>query len=48
MATGSVFLSVGLTIVGLVWLAAFALSAGGTDAIDPVLVALFAVTCPGT
>ena len=40
------FTCVGLTIAGLIWLAAFALSPGGTGAIDLVLVALFAVTLP--
>lgn len=40
------FAAVGLTIAGLVWLAVLALSPGGFDAIDAVLVALFAVTLP--
>src|ERR1700687_6200015 len=40
------FLSVGLTIAGLIWLAVIALSPGGFGAIDLVLVVLFAVTLP--
>jgi membrane glycosyltransferase len=40
------FLSVGLTIAGLVWLAVIALSPGGFGAIDLILVLLFAVTLP--
>jgi membrane glycosyltransferase len=40
------FLAVGLTIAGLIWLAAFALSPGGLGAVDLVLVVLFAVTLP--
>jgi membrane glycosyltransferase len=40
------FLSVGLTIAGLVWLAVIALSPGGFGAIDLILVVLFAVTLP--
>jgi membrane glycosyltransferase len=40
------FTGVGLTIAGLVWLAGVALSPGGFDAVDAVLVALFAVTLP--
>src|SRR5215467_9776249 len=41
-----VFLSVGLTMAGLIWLAVIALSPGGFDAVDVVLVVLFAVTLP--
>src|SRR5262249_43979633 len=41
-----VFLSVGLTMAGLIWLAVIALSAGGFSAVDLVLVVLFAVTLP--
>jgi membrane glycosyltransferase len=41
-----VFLSVGLTMAGLIWLAVIALSPGGFGAVDLVLVALFAVTLP--
>src|SRR5215813_9155963 len=41
-----VFLSVGLTMAGLTWLAVIALSPGGFGAVDLVLVALFAVTLP--
>src|SRR5438128_8943517 len=37
---------VGLTIVGMVWLAVIALSPGGLTALDLVLVVLFAVTLP--
>jgi membrane glycosyltransferase len=37
---------VGLSIAGLIWLLTVALSAGGFDTIDLVLVALFAVTLP--
>jgi membrane glycosyltransferase len=40
------FLSVGLTIAGLVWLAVIALSPSGFGAIDLILVLLFAVTLP--
>jgi membrane glycosyltransferase len=40
------FLSVGLTIAGLVWLAVIALSPGGFGVIDLILVLLFAVTLP--
>ena len=40
------FLSVGLTIVGLVWIAAIALSPGGLGPLDIVLLALFVVTLP--
>jgi membrane glycosyltransferase len=40
------FLSVGLTIAGLVWLAVVALSPGGFGAVDLILVVLFAVTLP--
>src|SRR3954468_6587602 len=40
------FLSVGLTIVGLVWIAAIALSPGGLGLLDVVLLALFVVTLP--
>src|SRR5262249_23363531 len=41
-----VFLSGGLTMAGLIWLAVIALSAGGFSAVDLVLVVLFAVTLP--
>src|SRR5262249_49375515 len=41
-----VFLSVGLTMAGLIWLAVIALSPGGFGAVDVVLVVLFAVTLP--
>jgi membrane glycosyltransferase len=41
-----VFLSVGLTMAGLIWLAVIALSPGGFGAVDLVLVVLFAVTLP--
>jgi membrane glycosyltransferase len=41
-----VFLSVGLTMAGLIWLAVIALSPGGFGAVDLVLVTLFAVTLP--
>src|SRR5499427_10192417 len=41
-----VFLSVGLTMAGLTWLAVIALSPGGFGAVDLVLVVLFAVTLP--
>ena len=40
------FLSVGLTIAGLVWIAVIALSPGGFGLLDVVLVALFVVTLP--
>jgi membrane glycosyltransferase len=40
------FLSVGLTMTGLIWLAVIALSPGGFGAVDVVLIALFAVTLP--
>ena len=40
------FSCVALTIAGLVWLAMLALSPGGFDTVDAVLVALFAVTLP--
>ena len=40
------FLGVGLTIAGLIWLAAIALSPGGFSLLDAVLVAMFAVTLP--
>jgi membrane glycosyltransferase len=40
------FLSVGLTIAGLVWIAVIALSPGGFEPLDAVLVALFVVTLP--
>src|SRR5437588_8496610 len=40
------FLPVGLTIIGCVWLSAIALSPGGFDAVDIVLIFLFAVTTP--
>jgi membrane glycosyltransferase len=40
------FLCVGLTMAGLIWLAVVALSPGGLDAIDLLLVALFALTLP--
>src|SRR5262249_40429565 len=41
-----VFLSVGLTMAGLTWLAVIALSPGGFGAVALVLVVLFAVTLP--
>src|SRR5262245_30755903 len=41
-----VFLSIGLTMAGLIWLAVIALSPGGFGAVDLVLVVLFAVTMP--
>jgi membrane glycosyltransferase len=41
-----VFLSIGLTMAGLIWLAVIALSPGGFGAVDLVLVVLFAVTLP--
>jgi membrane glycosyltransferase len=41
-----VFLSVGLTMAGMIWLAVIALSPGGFGAVDLVLVVLFAVTLP--
>src|SRR5262249_22493833 len=40
------FLCVGVTMAGLIWLAGVALSPGGLDAIDLLLVALFALTLP--
>src|SRR5438093_11523882 len=40
------FLCVGLTMAGLIWLAVIALSPGGLDAIDLLLVVLFALTLP--
>ena len=40
------FLSVGLTMAGLTWLAVIALSPGGFSAVDLVLVVLFTVTSP--
>src|SRR5262245_19854469 len=40
------FLSVGLTIAGLIWLAVVALSPGGFGVVDLILVVLFAVTLP--
>ena len=40
------FACVGSTMAGLIWLAVTALSPGGTDAVDLLLVALFAVTLP--
>src|SRR5262245_47066119 len=40
------FLCVGLTMTGLIWLAAFALSPRGIDLTDVILLALFAVTLP--
>ena len=40
------FACVGLTMAGLLWLAVLALSPGGFDMVDAVLVALFAVTLP--
>src|SRR5262245_17759479 len=40
------FLCVGLTMAGLIWLAALALSPGGLTALDIVLLALFALTLP--
>ena len=40
------FACVGLTMVGLIWLAVVALSPGGFGTVDLVLVALFAVTLP--
>ncbi len=43
---GLFFLAVGLTIAGLIWLAANTLSAGGFGAVDLILVMLFAVTLP--
>jgi membrane glycosyltransferase len=41
-----VFLSIGSTMAGLIWLAVIALSPGGFGAVDLVLVVLFAVTLP--
>src|SRR5713101_3443977 len=40
------FLSVGLTMAGLIWLAVVALSPGGFGVVDIILVVLFAVTLP--
>src|SRR5712691_5025535 len=40
------FLSVGLTMAGLIWLAVVALSPGGFGVVDLALVVLFAVTLP--
>jgi membrane glycosyltransferase len=40
------FLSVGLTMTGLIWLAGVALSPGGLGLVDVILVVLFAVTLP--
>jgi membrane glycosyltransferase len=40
------FACVGVTMAGLLWLAVLALSPGGFDMVDAVLVALFAVTLP--
>jgi membrane glycosyltransferase len=40
------FLTVGLTMTGLIWLAVIALSPGGFGAVDLILVVLFAVTLP--
>ncbi len=40
------FLSVGLTMAGLIWLAVVALSLGGFGVVDLALVVLFAVTLP--
>ena len=40
------FLGVGMTMAGLIWLAIVALSPGGLDAIDLLLVVLFALTLP--
>src|SRR5438445_12116160 len=41
-----VFLGVGVTMAGLIWLAVIALSPGGLSAVDLVLVVLFALTLP--
>src|SRR5262252_3775129 len=41
-----VFLSVGLTMAGLIWLAVIALSPGGFGPVDLILVVLFAITLP--
>src|SRR5438132_1673227 len=41
-----VFLGVGVTMAGLIWLAVIALSPGGFSAVDLVLVVLFALTLP--
>jgi membrane glycosyltransferase len=41
-----VFLGVGVTMAGLIWLAVIALSPGGFSAVDLALVVLFAVTSP--
>src|SRR5262249_42680120 len=41
-----VFLSVGLTMAGLTWLAVIALTPGGFGTVDLVLIVLFAVTLP--
>src|SRR6266849_8550587 len=40
------FLSVGLTMAGLIWLAVVALSPRGFGAVDLLLVVLFAITLP--
>src|SRR5262249_43458061 len=40
------FLCVGLTMAGLIWLAVIALSPGGLNAIDLLLVVLFSLTLP--
>ncbi|PWT87286.1 MAG: glucans biosynthesis glucosyltransferase MdoH, partial [Proteobacteria bacterium] len=40
------FSAAGLTIAGLVWLSAFALSPGGLGIADLILIVLFAVTMP--
>src|SRR5262245_46071224 len=40
------FSAVALTMAGLIWLTVIALSPGGFDAVDLILVALFAVTLP--
>jgi membrane glycosyltransferase len=40
------FLSVGLTMAGLLWMAVVALSPGGFGLVDLVLVVLFAITLP--
>ena len=40
------FLGVGMTMAGLIWLAIVALSPGGLDAIDLLLIVLFALTLP--
>jgi len=41
-----VFLGIGVTMAGLIWLAVIALSPGGFSAVDLVLVVLFTVTSP--